>query len=262
MDGGLIYDVGVHDGKDTAFYLSRGFRVIGIEANPIMANQLRTRFASEIQHGAFLLLNVAVGSKDGEAEFWISEHSEWSSFSREMASRDGRGVTPVTVKTRPFGSIVAEHGVAHYCKVDIEGFDRVCVSTLDRGTRPRYISIEMSLEDPGADLKLLKGLGYSKFKIVSQVTHAQTSPALMRLQCALPWRAAMLVRKAETRFRGVAAVGDWRFEPASSGAFAEDTPGAWRSYDSIVRRCRALKSIEPRREARGLHEWFDIHATC
>jgi FkbM family methyltransferase len=260
MDGGLIYDVGVHDGKDTAFYLSRGFRVVGIEASPIMANQLRARFASEIQHGAFQLLNVAVAEEEGEAEFWISELSEWSSFSKEMASRDGRGVTPVTVKTRPFGSIVAEHGVAHYCKIDIEGFDRVCVSSLDRDTRPRYISIEMSLEDPGEDLKLLKGLGYNRFKIVSQVTHAQASPALHRLECALPWRAAVLVRQADTRFRGVAAVDGWRFEPASSGAFAEDTPGAWRSYDSIVRISRALKSIEPRREAKGLHEWFDIHA--
>ena len=30
----LIFDFGVHLGKDSLFYLQKGFRVIGIEANP------------------------------------------------------------------------------------------------------------------------------------------------------------------------------------------------------------------------------------
>ena len=31
MNSELIYDVGVNDGADTAFYLSLGYRVMGIE---------------------------------------------------------------------------------------------------------------------------------------------------------------------------------------------------------------------------------------
>ena len=30
----LIYDVGMHKGEDTEFYLRKGFRVIAIEADP------------------------------------------------------------------------------------------------------------------------------------------------------------------------------------------------------------------------------------
>ena len=33
----LIFDVGLHTGQDTAFYLKKGFRVIAIEANPLLA---------------------------------------------------------------------------------------------------------------------------------------------------------------------------------------------------------------------------------
>jgi FkbM family methyltransferase len=261
MDRRTIYDVGVHDGKDSAYYLARGFRVIGVEASPVMAAHLQSRFASEIQQGEFVLVNVAIAETEGEAEFWISEHSEWSSFNRDMASRDGRGCTPVTVKTRPFGSIIEEYGVPYFCKIDIEGFDSVCLRSLNRRTAPEYISVEMSLKGPTGDLHLLKNLGYSKFKIVSQMTRSQPSPWLTRIQCAVPWRVAAALREADTRLRGVTSVGEWRFEFSSSGPFGEDTPGRWRSYDAILGHYQALEHVEVRRERRGLHDWFDIHAT-
>ena len=34
MTADLIYDVGMHNGADTAFYLAKGFRVVAVEANP------------------------------------------------------------------------------------------------------------------------------------------------------------------------------------------------------------------------------------
>ena len=52
MDPKLVYDVGAHRGEDTAYYLHQGFRVVGVKANPSMADHLRNRFASEIASGA------------------------------------------------------------------------------------------------------------------------------------------------------------------------------------------------------------------
>ena len=43
MDPKLVCDVGMHRGGDTAYYLHKGFRVVGVEANPAMADQLRDR---------------------------------------------------------------------------------------------------------------------------------------------------------------------------------------------------------------------------
>ena len=30
----LIFDLGFHNGDDTAYYLERGYRVLGVDANP------------------------------------------------------------------------------------------------------------------------------------------------------------------------------------------------------------------------------------
>lgn len=260
MSRGLVYDVGVHDGKDTAYYLARGFRVVGVEASPVMAENLRSRFASEIQAGQFLLVNAAVAEEDGEAEFWLSDHSEWSSFDRELASRDGFACRPVSVTTRPFRSIVEEHGRPYFCKIDIEGYDRLCLRGLDPQTAPDYISVELAFEDPTPDLELLRTLGYGRFKIISQMTWSQPLPSLTRLECALPWRAAALLREADRRFRGVQSVDGWTFEFNSSGPFGEDTPGPWRSYDEILRLYLSMRAVAERRVRKGLHDWFDIHA--
>jgi hypothetical protein len=37
MDGNLIYDFGMHDGADTDYYLRKGFRVVAVEADPLLA---------------------------------------------------------------------------------------------------------------------------------------------------------------------------------------------------------------------------------
>jgi FkbM family methyltransferase len=261
MERRLIYDVGVNDGADTAFYLAQGFRVVGIEASPALASMLRARFSAEIADEAFVLLNVGVAAEEGEATFWISDQNEWSSFNLEIASRNGVGHRPVIIPTVPFGSIIAEHGVPHYCKIDIEGNDWLCLAKLTPETSPTYISIEMSHQEGSRDLQLLRSLGYTKFKIVSQVTRAQPSLLLTWLGYALPPKAARFVRRATGRLFGVKSINGWYFEQNSSGPFAEDTPGPWRSYDQIVRVFGFLKAVDIRFGANGLGEWFDIHAT-
>mgnify|MGYP000904973017 FL=1 len=40
----LIYDVGFHKGEDTRVYLREGFKVIAIEANPLLAEEGKKNF--------------------------------------------------------------------------------------------------------------------------------------------------------------------------------------------------------------------------
>lgn len=261
MDARLIYDVGVNDGSDTAYYLRRGFKVVGIEASPLLAENLRARFSTQIASGDFVLLNVGVAAEEGQAEFWMSDLTEWSSFDRRIASRNGMGHRAVTVPTRPFGSIVAENGVGYYCKIDIEGHDRYCLTGLTPQTAPRYISIEMLHRDAGEDLRLLKELGYTKYKVISQVTRCQPWDWTTYLGYAAPRSISQLTRRATRRLRGVTTDGDWRFAQNSSGAFAEDTPGPWRSHETALRTWKFLRDVDQKFNAKGLGEWFDIHAT-
>ena len=261
MEKQLVFDVGVNDGDDTAYYLNRGYKVVGIEADPLLVEQLSRRFAEPIARGDLQLLNLGVAAEDGEAQFWVSERSIWSSFSREMASRDGLSCHPITVPTKPFDAIVRQYGVPYYCKIDIEGYDRVCLSRLAPELAPRYISVEMHRQEGDADIERLRELGYAKFKIISQVTRGQPEPWILNTEYALPWRLAVQVRNADRRMRGAPTVNGWAFSHTSSGPFAEDTPGPWRGFDATLKLWKYLKDAEPRLEAKGLHEWFDVHAT-
>ena len=55
----LILDVGMYDGTDTAYYLSMGFRVLAVEANPALVAQAAERFEREIRDGRLTILHRA-----------------------------------------------------------------------------------------------------------------------------------------------------------------------------------------------------------
>ncbi|WP_160331198.1 FkbM family methyltransferase [Bradyrhizobium macuxiense] len=256
----LIYDVGVNDGVDSAYYLSRGYRVLGIEASPVLAAKLREKFEPDIREGRYTLLEVGVADDDGSAEFWMSDVTEWSSFNKDVASRDGTPHRAVHIATRRFSSIVEEFGVPFYCKVDIEGNDRCCVRALTEETAPPYLSIEMSHKDGGVDLNLLDALGYRHFKIISQVTRAQPVPSLMKIDGMLSGFPKKALRAAIKRTLGVRSSHGRKFPLGSSGPFAEGTPGRWRSVSDVRGLWAFLKEFDERTGKNRLGEWFDFHA--
>jgi hypothetical protein len=45
MTADLLYDVGMNNGDDTAYYLYKGFRVVAVEADPVLVEAARERFA-------------------------------------------------------------------------------------------------------------------------------------------------------------------------------------------------------------------------
>lgn len=260
MKRDLIYDVGVNDGSDTEYYLSRGYRVVGVEANPVLVQSLKQKFSDAMADGRFVLENVGIAEHSGEMQFWISDVSEWSSFNRTIASRNGTGHRPIMIQTVTFNDLIEKHGVPYYCKIDIEGNDHLCIDAMRKEGCPPYVSIEMSHGRGGEDLKRLKELGYSDFKIVSQVTRSQPIEILIKAGYVLPRLAARIVRRLTSMTRGVTAVDGYVFRTGSSGSFAEDTPGPWRSYDAVLSTWQFLHDIDRLHGAGGLAEWFDIHA--
>src|SRR5581483_7038490 len=124
----LIYDVGLQNGGDTAYYLHQGYRVVAVEADPSVADAGRARFANEIAAGRLTLLNVGIAETAGSSTFWICDRKpEWSSFHRRIASRHGAAHHAIEIPTRPFADILAEYGVPVYLKNDIEGHDPLCI---------------------------------------------------------------------------------------------------------------------------------------
>lgn len=280
MDSNLIYDVGFHNGDDTAYYLHRGYRVVAIEADPTLADLGRTRFADAIDRGRLILENVAVGREEGNATFWLSSHPAYNSFDRSNAEKFGQVAHPVEVRCVPFRTILAAYGPAYYVKLDVEGADRACLESMHQAGLPPYISFEISDE---SDLLAAKALGYSQFKLVNQLDHTQIDPipsffsrlrwaffrCLRRQQLAHPMLGKVVglghwdaPRHLSWRVR----LGDrWCFPFGSSGPFGKGTHGPWRSYQEVA---ATWQSLREGHAATGKVDawkgcpakpWFDVH---
>ena len=178
----LIYDVGFHHGKDTAFYLKKGFRVVAFEAHPRLAAQGRALFADAARDGRFTMVEGAIVS----AEKWAAGTREVTFYVNDVADavgstdeswadrfvKRGDATRRVTVTAVDFVDCLRTLGVPHYMKIDIEGSDHLCLESLRHiAERPDFLSWELERIDISqvhAELELLVSLGYDAFQIVQQ----------------------------------------------------------------------------------------------
>jgi FkbM family methyltransferase len=255
----LIYDVGLHDGQDTAYYLSRGFRVVAIEANPELAAQAEQRFAAELARGRLKVLNVAIANDAGQATFWVSDdHTDWSSFDRSIAGRGGTRHHAIQVTQQPFREVLEEHGLPRYCKIDIEGSEPPCLDALSAGFRPSFISVELT-SHPSLDR--LAAIGYDRFKIIDQYRFSVAHRSFYRLKTAARRpRSRGLLERANRLLFARHRDGDWRFNIGSSGPLHDRTRGGWMKYESARRLTDQLTRLQRAGDLQ-LCEWFDVHAT-
>lgn len=268
----LIYDVGMHNGDDTAYYLHRGFRVVAIEADPSLVEKGTRRFADQIKAGRLEILGVGISEREESARFWLADaNSLWNSFDIDFAKRYGSTATPVDIRCRPLRDIFREKGVPFYLKTDIEGRDHLCISDIDPQDRPMYVSFEMTRLD---DLLLLAQKGYGQFKCIEQVRYRQMlANAQVKGAARFVADAKGIVRKhpalqkiVSAPIRAVRASSqsrsqqDWTFQKGSAGPFGEDTAGHWQSRDDVayawLDQCFRAKS----RGTLADLPWCDIHA--
>lgn len=250
----LIYDVGMNNGDDSAYYLRNGFNVIAIEAHPVLAERARDRFAKEIGDGRLTLLEVGIAEGEGEAPFWICEdESVWSSFDRTIASRNGSRHHAISVRLRPFQGILEQYGVPYYCKIDIEGNDHLCVSAMTPETRPPFISVELSRY---AWLERLSGLGYDRFKLISQQGFGPPNARLQALKARAPsQKLAVAIELTYGLLRGRLSDHGWHFSKGSSGPLPDRTAGPWLTLEQARRQWLWIEQ----RWVDG--DWWDLHAT-
>lgn len=261
----LIYDVGMHRGEDTAHYLAEGFRVVAVEANPVLCDHARQRFAGQLADGRLTLVEAGVHEAPSTADFWICEsNSVWSSFDKSVATRRGSAARKVTVECLPFDSIVRRYGKAHYIKIDIEGHDQLCLDQLPAALSPDYISVEFNHDAAERQFERLHELGYTRFKLICQslgwanVTD-RWLPLLSRPGRSLPLRALRLASHLPQWLKPL--VGRRGFARGSSGPIGSRTRGMWRSLEEVMRVAHRLQAVQRSCVRADLGWWFDIHAT-
>ena len=130
-DSRLIFDLGMNNGDDTAYYLSQGFNVVALDANPTLCERAQSRFRTAIDGGRLKILNAAIWEKDGQASFYVNlDNDHWSSLDVEWAGRDATKYKEIVVQCVTLGSLFAEFGLPYYLKIDVEGVDQSVLEQL------------------------------------------------------------------------------------------------------------------------------------
>lgn len=266
----LVYDIGLHRGQDTDFYLRKGYRVVAFEAEPENAAFCRDRFAREIAGGRLTIVEGAItespANGNGVRFYRNVEHSLWGTASEAWEFRNtvmGTTTEIIDVPAIDLAAVIEEHGVPHYLKADIVGCETVCLKALlEFENKPDYVSIrseKLVFNNLEREFDLLEGLGYTQFKAVKQDFERITSP----------------VPSANGHAK-------YYFEAGSSGPFGEETPGRWKSrreavnhyrrifvrywlfgdYSYLIQTARGKRFIAllERILRRSVPGWFDTHA--
>lgn len=265
MEENLVFDIGMHRGEDSEFYLKKGFRVIGVEANQELCEEVIKKYQSEIQRGQLTIINKAIAQQPGRVKFYLNTKlSVWGTLLPEWAERNSRlgaDSTECEVEATTMAALIDEFGTPYYAKIDIEGNDLLAVEGLaNRSDRPKYVSIESDKDSFRAvrrEISTLSALGYQRFKIVDQSE-------------------VTFQRAPKSPKEGKYA--DHLFEEGSSGLFGAELPGPWLTADETIEAYRpiflryALAGDDPfvtnslaRRVLRKVlrnagFKWYDTHA--
>jgi len=240
----VIYDVGLHIGQDTEYYLKKGFNVVAIEANSLLCDQARKKFRNYIDKGKLTILNIGISNTHGRMDFYVNpERTEWSSFHESISGRDGKDkkdLRVVEVEVTTLESVIEAYGVPYYIKIDIEGNDRYALESV---LNSRYQVPYISVENGNSMLTDLHLGNYFRFKYVQQnnVTN-------------LIHKYPPLEGKFTTH----------QFQFGASGKFGEEIDGCWLSYEGIYKVISCTWNIETGRKNLDWDDsiggWFDLHA--
>lgn len=223
----LIFDVGMHMGEDTDYYLKKGFRVVGFEANPDLIKYCSERFCNAIKDNKLIIIEGAIVDddylksgcktitfyKNNDITFFGSVDSSWA-----FTHSENYKITKIEVPVVSFDTCLENFGIPYYMKIDIEGLDYVCLNFLSKYlNRPSYVSIESEILDISKlqnEIDILYNLGYIEFKAIQQST---------------------IDKQVLHNPPGEGIYVNHQFEPGSSGAFGNDLNGKWKSYDEILK---------------------------
>jgi len=249
-----VFDVGMNNGDDSAHYLSKGCRVIAVEANPILAQRGRVRFQAAIASGQMVIEALGISHRPGKVPFWINEERDvFSSFDLARATRGGMPCHSVVVECITFDALLKKHGVPHYLKLDVEGAEPHCLASLQSMGLPQYISVEAESLDY---LLLLWQLGYRQFKIVDQMRHNSRFPDFTNDNqfSRFAKRACAYADRFKNRVVKVP------FPRGSSGPFGEETSGSWQTLEETAYNWLHLHFRHANRGSLNPDSWYDFHA--
>lgn len=277
----LIYDIGAHHGDDTAWYLQQGYRVIAVEANPMLAKELEKKFRDVISDGKLTILNKAVAEKDNDTISFFISRDDWRSSTRKnIAEREAAIVQTVQLPTTTLASLFKQYGYPTYCKIDIEGNDAAAINSLKGTTqKPRYISCEISCHSIAdvqqnnrllfETLDALQKAGYTSFQLIDQdsllqLTHEKHYSRLYTFYTRFRTKCERITGRYTARYNNRSLVAKNRKTGINhvTTPFGEALTGKWADAATTRELVQFhFNDYYNNTQNKQLIFWVDIHAT-
>jgi FkbM family methyltransferase len=168
--GELGFDVGAHVGDRTASFRRLGARVVAVEPQPRLARLLRLLFHRD---AGVIRVAALIGAEAGEATLRLNTANPTvATVSEEFVAaaagapgwQDQVWDTELRLPVTTLDALAAAHGMPHFVKIDVEGYEAFALAGLTHA--PRSLSFEFTTiqRDVARQcLDRLRALGYRAF---------------------------------------------------------------------------------------------------
>lgn len=163
----MIFDIGANVGSWTSANIETTDKIIAIEASPITYQQLKNTHSSRSN---VVCLNYAVcNNENKDVTFYECDCNVLSTLNKDwFDSPSSRFYNskykPITVKSIKIDSLIEKYGVPELIKIDVEGGEYECISSLT--TKVDQLCFEWASETNDITYKCidyLHGLGFVQF---------------------------------------------------------------------------------------------------
>lgn len=160
--GDLCFDIGAHVGSRLSLWVGMGARCVAVEPLPHLMDLLRRLYAGNPN---VVLVEAAAGAAPGQATIHLNPSNptiatlsqQW--INAVQRRQDFAKITwdeAIDVSVITLDSLIAQHGVPVFCKIDVEGFEHAVLQGLSQPIP--LISLEFTPADPQGSLSCIDRL--------------------------------------------------------------------------------------------------------